>query len=65
MKGTVISMFADKYNGHLYNAGDTFECDDKERIADMVDRGLLKVADEKAETKSETSATPKKARSKK
>jgi len=64
MKGTVISMFADKYNGHLYVEGDTFESNDKERITDMVNRGFLKVAEEKTETK-ETSATPKKTRSKK
>ena len=46
MKATVISPFWDKdKSGVYYNAGETVDFD-KARIANLVDRGLVKVKEE-------------------
>jgi len=42
MKHLVIKSFIDKETGKGYNAGSTYESDDSERVAFLIDAGFLK-----------------------
>lgn len=39
---TVIKLFKDKYTGQIYKPGDSFKSDEKDRIKDLINRGLIK-----------------------
>lgn len=39
---TVIKLFKDKYTGQIYRPGDSFISDEKDRIDDLINRGLIK-----------------------
>ena len=55
MKATVISLFRDKDNPNvLYKAGETIDFD-KERIDNLVSRGLVRAVAEQKTTKSKRS----------
>lgn len=41
MKYEVVKRFRDKYTGELILPGDSFMCDENERIKDLLERGLI------------------------
>ena len=41
MKYKVVRRFRDKYTGVIYNPGDTFTCNEPDRITGLLKRGLI------------------------
>lgn len=64
MKVTVKQDFIDKFTDELYKAGRQIEIDDKDRVMDLVDRGLVEKAEKAAEKVSEPAEEPKKSKKK-
>lgn len=48
MKATVIEVFIDKYTQQVYKVGDIVDIADKDRLKDLTDRKLVRVAEEVA-----------------
>lgn len=48
MKATVIEVFIDKYTQQVYAVGDIVDIADKDRLKDLTDRKLVRVAEEVA-----------------
>ena len=44
MKATVIEVFIDKYTQQVYKVGDIVDIADKDRLKDLTDRKLVRVA---------------------
>ena len=42
MKYEVIRRFRDKYTGEIILPGETFTCDEPDRIQNLTDRGIIK-----------------------
>lgn len=51
MKVSVTEVFIDKYTGEVYEVGQMLNLDDEDRVADLVNRGLVKKLEEKKTTK--------------
>lgn len=65
MKALVTKIFADKFTGYVYQEGEIFSCNDKERIDNLASRGLIHVAEEKPiEVNDEIKPATKKVRKK-
>lgn len=45
MKHEVIRRFRDKYTGEIILPGETFICDETDRIKDLISRGIIKEQD--------------------
>ena len=61
MKVEVIAIFRDKYDKDvLYAVGDILDWDDKERIADCTERGLIRPIQEETKNTKSTGKTSKK-----
>lgn len=45
MKYKVIRRFRDKYTGEIILPGETFTCDETDRIQNLIRRGLIKTQD--------------------
>lgn len=66
MKVVVTQFFVDKLDPKVeYGPGQVLEWDDKSRIKDCIDRGLVKAVEEKAEKVEKPKAEPKKTATKK
>mgnify|MGYP000902142526 CR=1 FL=1 len=51
MPYVVIKRFKDKYTKGIYSPGDAFKSDERERVTDLIDRGLVKETDEEKPVK--------------
>jgi len=51
MKVVVTEVFLDKYTDESYEVGQMLNLDDEDRVTDLVNRGLVRVEEQKKTTK--------------